>query len=224
MNSKQKSKAAGFTLVEILVVLGVLTILSTILVAVFGRVRENGRRTVCQSNLKQIALAMQQYVADADGYYPIFINVINKNTANAKAIHWHEAIAAYIKNPTVFRCPSNQLSRDRSATDYLYNHHRLNIFMPPFPTNDIRGTHDSNQALAATVALNRDATWLDAYGNYIYGGPPILSSCGRSYWGSTLHFGGANYSFVDGHVKWLTPQQMGEIECSNGPLPFPFKD
>jgi len=67
MNTKQKLKKAGFTLVEVLVVLVVTAVLAAILFAVFARVREKGRITVCQSNLKQIASAMQQYVQDSNG-------------------------------------------------------------------------------------------------------------------------------------------------------------
>ena len=48
------------------------------------------------------------------------------------------------------------------------------------------------------------------------------TSCGRSFTGGTVHSGAGNYSYVDGHVKWLTPEQAGEIECANGPLPSPF--
>jgi prepilin-type processing-associated H-X9-DG protein len=219
---KQK-RITGFTLIEIVVVLGAVTVLASILLAVFSRVRERGQRTVCQNNLQQVALAIKQYVADADGYYPVVLYALNKNTAHAKRVEWNDAISPYIKNAAVFRCPRNQLSRDRSATDYGYNHQRLNIW-PVSRTEQFTGAHEATLAQAATIPLNMEDTWLDAYGNYIYGGPPITSSCGRSCQGSTIHYGGGNYSFVDGHVKWLTPEQMGEIECSNGPLPFPFTD
>ena len=44
--------------------------LATILFPVFASVRERGRRTVCQSNLKQIAVAMQQFVQDCGEMCP----------------------------------------------------------------------------------------------------------------------------------------------------------
>ncbi len=49
---------AGFTLIELLVVIAIVAIIAAILFPVFATVRERGRRTVCQSNLHQIALAM----------------------------------------------------------------------------------------------------------------------------------------------------------------------
>jgi prepilin-type processing-associated H-X9-DG protein len=45
--------------------------------------------------------------------------------------------------------------------------------------------------------------------------------CGWSLdWGQTLHSGGANYSFADGHVKWLTPGQIQDVECGLGGTHF----
>jgi prepilin-type N-terminal cleavage/methylation domain-containing protein/prepilin-type processing-associated H-X9-DG protein len=61
----------GFTLIELLVVIAIIAILAAILFPVFGRVRENARRSSCQSNLKQIGLAITQYAGDYDGRMPI---------------------------------------------------------------------------------------------------------------------------------------------------------
>jgi prepilin-type processing-associated H-X9-DG protein len=35
---------------------------------------------------------------------------------------------------------------------------------------------------------------------------------------------GGNYAFADGHVSWLKPEAIAEIECKNGPLPFPYRN
>ncbi|MCC6442490.1 MAG: type II secretion system protein [Armatimonadetes bacterium] len=60
----------GFTLIELLVVFAVISLLSAILFPVFARAREQGRKVVCQSNLKQIGVALSMYAQDYDGFYP----------------------------------------------------------------------------------------------------------------------------------------------------------
>lgn len=58
----------GFTLVELLVVVAVIGILSTLLVANFIGVRQRGRDAQRKSNLRQIQSALELYRADQSGY------------------------------------------------------------------------------------------------------------------------------------------------------------
>lgn len=57
----------GFTLVELLVVLGIIALLAGILWVVFAPARERARQSVCISNLHQIGVALSLYRADFDG-------------------------------------------------------------------------------------------------------------------------------------------------------------
>jgi prepilin-type N-terminal cleavage/methylation domain-containing protein/prepilin-type processing-associated H-X9-DG protein len=54
----------GFTLIELLVVIAIIGILASMVFPVFARARESARKAVCLSNVKNIALAIQMYLAD----------------------------------------------------------------------------------------------------------------------------------------------------------------
>jgi len=59
-------KRKGFTLIELLVVIAIIAILMAILFPALKRAREQGRRAVCLSNLKQLALAWIMYADEND--------------------------------------------------------------------------------------------------------------------------------------------------------------
>ncbi|MCP4257204.1 MAG: type II secretion system protein [Planctomycetes bacterium] len=58
----------GFTLIELLVVIAIIAVLMAILMPALHRVREQGKRAVCLSHLKQLALVWIMYADDNDGY------------------------------------------------------------------------------------------------------------------------------------------------------------
>jgi len=113
----------GFTLVELLVVIGIIALLLGILLPVLNKAREQARQIVCSNNERQILLAMFMYANENKGILPIpgtgslpFDAIYCNFSATACYYQWQDGqgtLWAYIgtKNPSgrerLFACPDD---------------------------------------------------------------------------------------------------------------------
>lgn len=92
----------AFTLVELLVVVAIIAVLAAILFPVLAQARSAARKSVCESNLKQIGIAMLMYASDWDEKFAR--TQTSDNPGVPGYISWwstgyyEEALNAYIKN------------------------------------------------------------------------------------------------------------------------------
>jgi prepilin-type N-terminal cleavage/methylation domain-containing protein len=177
-NLETKSKSGGkigngFTLVEMLVVVSILGVLSALLFPTFARSRESGRRTSCQSNLRQIGLGLLQYVGDWDEKYP---NTFFGDLTGADATPWQasgvqgrykwmDAVFPYVRMEAVFNCPSHALPVTVDGTPYntyreregtRYGSYALNgaYFSRPTPDNSTPPCSKWDKGYGVTTAQN----------------------------------------------------------------------
>jgi prepilin-type N-terminal cleavage/methylation domain-containing protein/prepilin-type processing-associated H-X9-DG protein len=173
------SKRRGFTLVELLVVIGIIAVLIAILLPALRRAKEQANRVACMSNMKQLGIAFQLYTGDFKGYFPA-------PGANPRAedwIHWQPtrkiedgAIVKYLGkkfNPAVYRCPSDDVGTHTTAYGPRYEYsYTINFNMtgydwnnkpiaprPPVKANNIKQSSTKILMIDESSETIDDGTW-----------------------------------------------------------------
>lgn len=188
----------AFSLVELLVVLGVLALQAAVLLPALGRVRESARSVSCLGNLRQWGLATSLYAGDHDDLLPPEgkPNPTDRDTQVGWYIQlprqldlppyhaedWRTNPAA-VPAPTPFLCPANRRrSNGRNLFHYCLNQHV-----------DGSGEGDAPVRLGSLTDPGR-LVWLFDSKNL-----PAVGSWGFVH--TNLHGGGARILFLDGHVR-----------------------
>ncbi len=116
----RRRRRAAFTLVELLVVIGVIGILIAVTMPAVMAAREAARRSECLSNLRQIGLALQMYV-DAQGETGVFPYACILPSITPDQPSLVEVLAPYIEDSkSVFCCPSDVKYFDDEGISYEY--------------------------------------------------------------------------------------------------------
>ena len=189
----------GFTLVELLVVIGIIAVLISLLLPAVSRAREQSRRTACLSNLRQLGIAMTAYASDRRDRLP------NSNPPNTVL----DYIATdyilitlnerYVKSPAVFHCPSDE---------------------DPAPTRIESGGHKMPNSARTSYEFYSIA-WMPEKG-------PKITRVRKAPLAWDINIGasadadlnhgpkGGNVVYADGHADW---QDARQVDRPNWPSP-----
>ena len=199
-------KTRGFTLIELLVVIAIIAILAAILFPVFARAREKARQTSCLSNVKQMSLGVHMYIQDYDETLP-FALIYTATSAprpwaggSGTYLYWPDQIYPYVMNRQVFTCPSN-------AGDWIG--YGWNVYLGYCGNHPTRFTEIYTGVKLARITYPAEHIVIadhhgGAYPSWAFYRLWGSTSCDPASW-ATIHNGGWNVGFVDGHAKWMKP-------------------
>jgi prepilin-type N-terminal cleavage/methylation domain-containing protein/prepilin-type processing-associated H-X9-DG protein len=177
----------GFTLVELLVVIAIIGMLVALLLPAVQRARESARSTQCKSNLRQIGLAIDQYV-DKQGSRGKFPDAAQVPTVTRDLPPLFKAIEGYTEgNQEMFHCPSDRFEKPDPLYETYFEKEGLSY--------EYRASQFANktreQARISRAGDDRSSSrvWI------VYDFEPFHGPEGED--------GSRNFLYLDGHVDAL---------------------
>ena len=209
-------KTRGFTLVELLVAIGIVATLAAITLSSLSAMRTRARCIQCVSNLSQWGMALQMYIKDNDGYLPRRGQGVQPVFLYDRTDDWFNCLTPYLEMPSywelyqagktpkphersIFVCPAADASTTANSTNFIT--YGMNIFIG-------RTDQTYRTKIAALPNITTLAFMADSPGGY-------ASTVPSPYAYSVLarHGGKANVAFFDGHVQTFSGDYLG---CGTG--------
>jgi prepilin-type N-terminal cleavage/methylation domain-containing protein len=207
---RRRRRRRAFTLVELLVVIGIIALLIAILMPALRRARDQANRTACMSNMRQIVTAFMLYAGENKDRCPYGARLDNPGNVDLASdwVHWRSginnqrvnssAIAKYVgargeKLEQLLRCPSD-VWQDRTGYRFSYS---MNMYFepragyypaeggPPIKLGSVKRASDKILLAEENEKTINDGFW--AAGNYTASPPSINNWVVNWDWLSLRH-------------------------------------
>lgn len=210
----------AFSLMELLIVSGIIIILGALIVPAIRSAIESSRRVACLSNLKSIYTIMNAYRADNDMSWPPF-KIDGSQYEGTDT--WPRLLMNYGASKGIFRCPSatHVQSREWKSRelgfswygDYAYNRDEYgrNSQWSGAPVKNPGGAFDLSNRAKSVLMIESTVYTFGALGN------PNTTPFNFE---RTDHGGKMNVLLADGHVEWLSKDDYWSFPVNWSQAPY----
>jgi prepilin-type N-terminal cleavage/methylation domain-containing protein/prepilin-type processing-associated H-X9-DG protein len=229
----------AFTLVELLVVIAIIALLMAILMPALQKAREQGKRAVCLTHLRQLGLAWIMYAEDNDGLMVNGCTRVNPGypfteTVDGITRTWHEQCwvsgLPLMSNPGVTEEDCKKAIKDGALYKYCEDYrlyacptkkktefitYSICDSMNGFPTLPWVNEMPNTKSLLSLKKTDRRIVFADEGG--IIGKESYTVFYDEETWWdkpSERHSNGMNFSFADGHSEYWKWQDKRTIELA----------
>lgn len=171
--SRNRVRQQGFTLIELLVVIAIIAILIALLLPAVQQAREAARRTQCRNNLKQLGIALHNYV-DTHSILPSGTYEALRTTSSYQEDHkhtWMSQLLPFIDQAPMYNQLNFSVNTDQAPNQAIYNSIVISSLMCPSDPNAGMLRNDRMDPTIYCGPCGANAQSLGA--NYMPSGGPI---------------------------------------------------
>ena len=184
---------SGFSLVELIIVLALLIILTTMMWGFASESHQHAAQRACQQNLEKIYVALQIYANDFSGRLPAVTNALTSEEPLSLLV------PRYTADTSIFICPGSKDSRLPSGVSFADRRISYAYYMR-------QRLGDARQPLMSDWQVNTLPK---------HAGDLVFSATGKPPGNNHYKYGG-NILFCDGHVELTPPRLPFSLATSNG--------